>query len=310
VSDYLTERGIKDLKINFANDPQHTPVLFRFQTAKGGFRAALASSKIIEPERPAVQPTPAPQPSPRAAATPRPTPSPEPYVENEPLSADLPFSIGEALDYSVSKDGRVVANARLKVAERKIFRGKDSLRLSAEMNSLGVASDIGTNDVLTAWVQPETLSPVQADFKFSGRLAALNQSFSFDQATGSVSVGEGNKIEVPIGTHTLLSLIYALRSFNLTPSKDLNNPINDTRVSVFWNSRPYIFTLRPIAGEFTRPGGEKVPVQVVTVNTGDPALDALGIKVWLSTDAARLPLRIAVGGYQADLTAVSRSSVK
>jgi hypothetical protein len=40
---------------------------------------------------------------------------------------------------------------------------------------------------------------------------------------------------------------------------------------------------------------------LVTVNTGNPRLDQLGIKVWLGTDDSRTPLRFTIGSYQADL---------
>jgi hypothetical protein len=114
-------------------------------------------------------------------------------------------------------------------------------------------------------------------------------------------------VDAPVGTHSILSLIYAMRSFNLRPSKDPNNPVNDTRVAVFWDDRVHIFTLRPVNAETILLGGEKVNAQLITVITGDPQLDLLALKVWLSTDGRRVPLRFSVGTFQADLTSVSRS---
>jgi hypothetical protein len=116
--------------------------------------------------------------------------------------------------------------------------------------------------------------------------------------------GSPTAIETPVGTHSLLSFLYALRAFSLHPSKDIDNPINDTRVAVFWNSKPYIFTLRPSNSEIVDAAGKKTPAMLVTVITGDPQLDQLGLKVWLGTDAKHLPLRISLGTYQADLTSV------
>jgi hypothetical protein len=98
-----------------------------------------------------------------------------------------------------------------------------------------------------------------------------------------------------------LSLIYAVRSFNLKPSKDTYNPINDTRVAVFWENKPYIFTLRPSTAEIIDIKGMKISAQLISVNTGNPQLDSLNIKVWLSNDSRRLPLRFSAGQYQADL---------
>jgi hypothetical protein len=96
-----------------------------------------------------------------------------------------------------------------------------------------------------------------------------------------------------------------MRSFNLKPSKVRDNPVNDTRVAVFWDSRPYVFTLRPSAAAEITVNGEKRQAQLITINTGNPELDQLGLKVWLSMDASRVPLRFSAGQYQADLVSVS-----
>ncbi len=120
-----------------------------------------------------------------------------------------------------------------------------------------------------------------------------------------VTVGGTPAVEVPVGTHSILSLLYAVRSFNLKPSKDTTAPVNDTRVAVFWENRPYVFTLRPETADLITQQGEKVSAQLVTVKTGNPQLDALNIKIWLSNDDRRFPLRISAGVYQADLVSNS-----
>jgi hypothetical protein len=76
---------------------------------------------------------------------------------------------------------------------------------------------------------------------------------------------------------------------------------------VFWDTKAYIFSLRPAPLETIDVNGEKVSAQMVSVSTGNPQLDALSIRVWLSNDESRVPLRVSVGPYQADL--VSRSTI-
>ena len=100
-----------------------------------------------------------------------------------------------------------------------------------------------------------------------------------------------------------------MRSFNLKPSRDLTNPVNDTRVAVFWTDRAYIFTLRPANIEEILFDGEKVKAQLITINTGNPQLDQLALKVWLSTDERRVPLRFSAGAFQADLTTVTKANL-
>ena len=136
---------------------------------------------------------------------------------------------------------------------------------------------------------------------FSGRLSAFNQSARFDQEAGRVSLPNKQSVDDPIGTHNIISLFYALRLFNLNPSKDSTRRVNDTRVSVFWQGRANIFTLRPSNPQPVSIGDQKILAQEVSVSTGNPQLDSLRIRVWLSNDERRRPLRIVMGGYQFDL---------
>jgi hypothetical protein len=308
-SDYLLDNGIQSLKISFSNDDAHIPVLFRFKTSKGEIRAALSGSQIVEPE---VETTPLPQPTqtPKPVATPRPTATPQPFIDNQPLPPDLGFSLGEKLDYRVTNGNRVVGDISFQAKERKLVNREDSLFLLATVTSAEQGNGLfSTGDSITAQVSPETLAPFSIDIKFSGPLAALSQTTKFDQRSGTVTAG-ATRIDSPIGTHCILSLLYAVRSFNLTPSKDAGNPVNDTRVAVYWEGKTYIFTLRPSEPETITVNGQKVIAQRIVVNTGVPQFDRLGLKLWLSTDDDRVPLRISLGTYQADLIAQSKSSHK
>jgi hypothetical protein len=89
--------------------------------------------------------------------------------------------------------------------------------------------------------------------------------------------------------------------FNLDPGKNSTNRVKDTRVSVFWQGRANIFTLRPTEPKLIQFGDQKIMAQEIAVSTGNPQLDALRIRIWLGTDENRLPLRFALGGYQFDL---------
>jgi hypothetical protein len=131
----------------------------------------------------------------------------------------------------------------------------------------------------------------------------LGQSVSFDQSSGVITSG-AKCFDAPVGTHSLLSLIYALRSFNLKRSDDRSAPVNDTRVSVFWNGKQAVFSLRPSDAELIEFRGEKVSAQMISITSNDAQLN-LSLKVWLSNDARRLPLRFVIGTYQADLFAVT-----
>ncbi len=303
-SEYLTEKGITDLRINFSNDPARIPVLLRFKTAKGDFRAEVASVQLIEPEisTEPIQIQPTPIQTPRPQITPKPSPTATPYIENEPLSTDLPFILGETLEYQVSTIGQMIGIVALEAKERKQFLGRDSLLLMATATGTEPSQKTFVlGDGIRAQVNPDSLAPQQIDLKFAGFLSPFNLSAKFNQKAGSVTFNGTNRADVPVGTHSILSLVYAVRAFNLKPSKDLSNPVNDTRVAVFVNSKAYVVTLRPSDAEIINLRGEKISAQLITIRTGDPVFDQNNLRLWLGNTDKRLPLRLSFGNFQADL---------
>lgn len=310
-SEYFTERGLSDVRVNLSADEAKLPVLIRFRIGKetkeknkSEVRAGLASVQTIEPEV-VTDPTPAAVRTPAPDRTPRPVVTPTPYVMNQPLAPELAFELGERLEYRIMSGGVQVATMSLAAKERNQFNGVDSLLLEAIFSEARAGSPFAAGDFVRAYVNPETLSPRQLEMKFTGALRSLSGTVKFEQE-GSVVVIDGKRIDAPVGTHSLLSLLYAARSFNLKPSRDLNNPINDTRVAVFWDSQPYIFTLRPSAADVVMLDGKPVPGQLVTISAKNAVLDQLNIRMWLGNDDSRVPLRFIVGGYEVDLVTTSK----
>jgi hypothetical protein len=298
-SSYFTEKGITDLQITFSNDERRLPLIINFKTAKGAFRCQIASSQIILPETPEVEPpppTPTPIPTPIPVITPRPTPKPQPIIENQPLSPDLPFQLGESLTFNVTSNKQPFGKITLMAKERKAINKVDSLTLTLSFNGI---------ELMNSVVNPESLVPNRTEMKFSGFFSKFNTQVLFDQIRGMA-----NQIEVPIGTHDLLSFAYAIRSINLKPSKNPANPVNDTRVAVFIGDKPQVFSVRPLNTEIIEFNGKKISAQVVALSTGDMQLDQYNPRLWLSNDTRRLPLKftLSINGklYQADLIEVKK----
>lgn len=300
-SEYFTTIGLRDLRINFSSDEEHIPVLFRFKRGKSEFRVALVG--ISKPE-PVTTPSATPEPigTPLPQITPRPTPSPTPYVDNRPLISELGFRLGETLDYRVTSAGVPAGTIMLNVKERKLINGEDSLVLTAEVTTIEPGGKLfSQGDHVRTLVDPETLAPRSIEVIFGNALPGLNGTATFDNRTGAIKAGTIPPFEAPVGTHSILSLIYAMRSFNLTPSRDSTSPVNDTRVAVFWESRAYVFTLRPSRAEEITINGSKLQAQMISITTGNPQLDALAPKIWLSMTEGRTPVRFSIGSVQADL---------
>ena len=300
-SDFFTEKGITNLSINFSTDAVRIPVLIQFKTAKGDFRAEIASVQTIEPET-VTEPTPVLIQTPRPQLTPKPVVTPAPYIDNQPLPKELPFGLGETLEYQVSTGGLTVCLVTLQAKERKQFLGQDSLLLTATVVGTDSPQPLfKLNDTIQAQVNPESLAPQKIELKLNGALGAFNQQIIFDQRAGSATNNKGVQMEIPVGTHSILSLAYAVRSFNLKPSKDPLNPVNDTRVAVFLDTQAYVFTLRPSNADLINLQGERVSAQLISITTGNPNIDQYNLRLWLSNDDKRLPLRLMFGNYQVDL---------
>jgi hypothetical protein len=170
----------------------------------------------------------------------------------------LAFDLGEQLDYRITSLGQQLATMRLSAKERKQINGVDSLLLEATFFDIRGGSPFAAGDYIRAYVRPESLAPLQLEMKFSGALRPYTTIAKFERDGSLINAG-GKPIEAPVGTHSIISLLYAARSFNLKPSRDLNNPINDTRVAVLWESQPFIFTLRPSVPETLTIDGKQIP---------------------------------------------------
>jgi hypothetical protein len=297
-SEYLTDNGFLGLKISLAGEGTPIPVQFRLKTRKGELRGVIASIQLAAPE---ATPSPSAVPTQTPRPTPRPTTTPVAYVNDQPL-VGMPFTLGENLVYTVTSGPRNIGSVTLSVKERKLVREKDNVLLTATVTNTTGGELFRTGNGFRSNVSPETLSPDDLEMKFDGPLAAFSQSARFDQSRSVVTIG-GQRVDVPVGTHNILSLIYAMRLYNLNLSKI--NPIKDTRVAVFWQGRAHVFTLRPLDPQEITIGGQKLSAQQINVSTGNQQLDALSLKVWLSNDERRLPLRFSIGNYRLELVLAS-----
>ncbi len=298
-----------NLKINFSDDERHLPVLFRFVLPKGKVRAELAGIQNLIP---VVKPPIVLKPFKGRLTGPLPTSNNPtiPYKDNENLSEDLPFSLGEKLRFRIfwQNTSNQIGIVALQAKERKQFFDKrnDLLLLTATVEeSGGVKKLFEVGDFINSYVNADSLIPFRSQTKLSGAFAEFNQVLNFNQTLGNVLVNGTQPVEIPIGTHDLLSLAYAFRAFNLKFIQSPENPVTDSRASVFLGNRPSIFSLRPIQNEIIEIGGRKVQAQKIVVTPGIQSQDISLIQIWVSNDKRRLPLRLMLNGsfglVQADL---------
>lgn len=87
------------LKAYFSDDQRHVPVLIVVRLSAGEIRAELAGSAFVTP--PTVSPTPIPTPVPGTPPPRTPVAIPRTPVSDEAGIGDLPFKVGEQLNYQV-----------------------------------------------------------------------------------------------------------------------------------------------------------------------------------------------------------------
>jgi hypothetical protein len=247
-------------------------------------------------------PVPTPTPTPFTKPTPRPTPTPEIYVDDQPLSPDLAFKLGERLEYRITKNGVPVGLMTFDAKERRKVFNQDSLLLTATVTGIDQGNQIfKLNDSIRAQVDPYSLTPRSLEIKFGGALQNYNTIALFNSAANSITIDANKRIDSPAGTHSVLSLLYAMRSFNLKRSSDPQSPVNDTRVAVFWDGAVNVFTLRPANGEEITVNGKKIGAQLISITAADPKIASLNPRVWLTNETPRVPVRMIIGDHQFDL---------
>jgi len=149
---------------------------------------------------------------------------------------------------------------------------------------------------INSYIDPETLLPFRTELRSA--LSPNASIISLEQARGTAQINDGTRVSIPVGTHDLVSIAYALRLFRLTPP-------NRTSVSVLIGNRPRTLTMVALSREAIFIGGQRVPAVQVSVMLDGAEADKYQMKLWVSEDATHTPLRFAattpLGLVRADL---------
>jgi hypothetical protein len=282
------------IKIYFSDDQRHVPVLITLELKSGDLRVELAGSEFVKPENPSLEP-----------ARPTPIPTPKPTVANSTLSSlNLPFSVGEQLNYNVfigqGKDP--VAVTSFQVKSRAKYFNRDGLLLTTLAKTNGSLAKLFTaNDLINSYVDPSTLVPFRTELQLQEGSRRVNETVTIDQDRGTASNDKGKKIEIPVGTHDILSVFYALRAFNLNPPKR-------NAVSLLVNNRPLTLFVTSLKREKIQINGQSIGAIQISLTTDDPQSDKYALRLWIGDDRRRIPLRITatteLGLLRADLAII------
>jgi hypothetical protein len=306
-------------RIYFSDDERHIPVLLTAKLQTGELRAELASSELINltPQVPAAAS------GVIAAQPPNTNPPPARVVVPSPAGgggdgavaagaantdandlSDLPFKVGEQLNFNffLGTSPQPVGIASYHVRARNKYVGRDGLWLSATMGTTNALQQVfPVADKIETYVDVKTLLPFRSQLQIREGNHRLQGVVSLDQERGSATVTDGSTIEIPVGTYDLVSVIYALRSFDLTPPKR-------NAVSLLINKRPRTLFITSIKRETIELGGKSIPAYQLALATDEPQGNRLNIRLWVGSDRRRLPLRLTattpLGPVRADLSII------
>ena len=161
------------------------------------------------------------------------------------------------------------------------------------------------NDKIVSYVDPETLLPFRTELNMAEGKWRSNRAYNLDQDRGAVTVDQRGRIEIPVGTHDIVSLMYALRTFDLSPLKR-------NAISILAISQPRTLFITSQRRETIEIGGQKISALLLTLTTDDTQADRLQLRIWVGDDSRHLPLRIAavtpLGALRADLAILPGNS--
>lgn len=296
------------VRIYFTDDEGHVPLLIVARHRAGEIRAQIVSSEILEPatspatvagQGTSVTPLPGPV-TPLPGVTP---PATDPISPGpaKPVLSGFPFNEGEQLNYRVflGTSNQPVGSGSVQVHAVDKYFGRDGLLLTGRAQTIGQAQSLFyVNNQVSSYVDKATLVPFRSELAIHEGKRKVNDVITYDQARGTATTDKGARIEIPVGTHDMLSVLYALRSFNLTPPRR-------NAVSILLNNRPSTLFVTSLQRDVIELGDQKVPAIQVSLTTDHQQGDRFALRLWVSDDDRRLPLRITAispaGPIRADL---------
>jgi hypothetical protein len=305
------------LRVYFSEDERRVPLLFTARLKAGELRAELASAEIVTPGQPgapkpdgtlppaATLPPAGLAPAAPGARPPAATQTPTPATPPAAAAEDLPFKPGDQLNFTffLGPSPQPVGTASFQVRERARYFGREGLLFSSSFQTAGAGQTLfPVSDQINSYVDAQTLLPFRTELNL--REGDRRESFtvSLDQNGGTALFADGTRVEIPVGTHDLVSVFFALRSFDLTPPKR-------NAVSLLVNKRPRLLSVTALRGGVVVLGGERIEAVELALATNDPDGDRFQLRLWVSTDKRKLPLRLTaqtpLGPLRADLSIIT-----
>jgi hypothetical protein len=291
----VSNSPLRNARVYFSDDERHVPVLMTAEIGDGDLRAEVAASEIVAPV------IAAPEVKPPIAVTPGPIPSPAaPAPTVAAVNTNWPFAIGEQLNYQIfiGSGATPMGIATFQVKGRSRYFERDGLYLTVNAQTTNEMSRVFTaRDTIDSYVDPQALFPFRTVMNLLEGRRRLNQTLTMNQETGVATSDQGARIEMPVGTHDYVSFFYAVRTLNLAPNRK-------SVVSMLVENKPKTLFITSLKRETIQLGERALPAIALSITTDDPESDKYQLRMWISEDRRRLPLRISCTTQLGPLRAV------
>jgi hypothetical protein len=298
----ISNSPLHSVRAYFSDDERRVPVLVTAEIGDGDLQAQLAASEMIAPAvaTPTVKPP--------IAVTPGPIPQP---TAPAPVLASIehwPFTIGEQLNYQIfiGPNNTPMGIATFQVKGHSRYFERDGIYLTVNAQTTNALARVFTaRDTIDSYVDPQALFPFRTVMNLIEGRRRLNQTVAISQETGAAVIDQSTRIDVPVGTHDYLSFFYAVRTFNLAVNRK-------SVVSMLVENKPKTLFVTSLKRETIQLGERAVPAIALSIVTDDPEPDKYQLRMWISDDRRRLPLRIScatqLGPVRADLAILPAAS--
>ncbi len=293
------------LKAYFSDDQRHMPLLIIARARAGEIQIELAGAAFVAP--PSASPTPTPAPPP-AAPTQSPVAVPSAPTTEETGLEDLPFKVGEQLNYQIFLPNipAPVATATFQVRARSKYFDHQGLWFTVNAQTTNALQKLFVaSDSISSYVDAKSLLPFRTELTLNEGRHRFVSKLTINQDYGTATTENGERIEIPIGTHDYLSFFYVVRTFNLSPLKR-------NAISILVNNKPKTLFISALKRENVQIGSQTIPAIQISLTTDDVQGDKFQIRGWISDDRRRLPLRLTavteLGPVRADLAIIPVTS--
>lgn len=200
-------------------------------------------------------------------------------------SPNLPFGVGERLNYDISW-GKLpsVGKVSFEVRQQGMLGASRVFEFYGEASTVGAArSLISVNDQASSFVTVDSLLPVKTDLRLREGRRSKVTSATYDWSKKSAALSSGTNVQIQPGTLDLLSLFYVIRAADLKVGKTFTFPFLDA------NHRMQFVKVNVVKQDsIGGPMGTRDTVQL-DILTPQPSPSLLA-QVWVSNDTKKLPL--------------------